>query len=313
MIDISIIIPFLNEEDNVPHLVGSLSEYSRSCSSSLEFVFVDDGSTDDSVNRFRSELAGADFHYQIISLSKNYGSHAALRAGISQCKGQFTGFLYADLQDPVELIEQLHDGLKDGKNNIVWGTRKTDKRGFLESLFSRSYAYLMKKFVSPEFPEEGFDIVMFDQKVRKQINLNPENNSSIFLQILTLGFNQDRVSYDKKERKGGQSKWTFSKRLKLFIDSFVAFSYFPIRLVTISGIVFFVIGGIWTLYIIGRQLLVNDLAEGWPALLSVLLVGFGVTNIGLGIVAEYLWRTLDASRGRPVYIIDHIYTKETSA
>lgn len=306
MIDISIIIPFLNEEDNVPHLVRSLSDYGHSCSHSLEFVFVDDGSTDESVSRIQSELKGSSLAFQIISLSKNYGSHAALRAGISEARGKYTGFLYADLQDPVELVDKLYERLVNGGNNIVWGTRNTTQSGLIESSFSRLYASLMKRFVSPEFPKEGFDIVMFDEKVRKQINSNPENNSSIFLQILTLGFKQDKISYDKKERVEGKSKWTFSKRVKLFIDSFVAFSYFPIRLVTIVGITLFVLGGLWTVYIVTRQLMFQDLAQGWPALVSILLVGFGVTNIGLGIVAEYLWRTLDASRNRPVFVIDKI-------
>ena len=86
----------------------------------------------------------------------------------------------------------------------------------------------------------------------------------------------------------------------------MAFSYFPIRLVTIVGISLFILGGLWTIYIVGRELIYDDLAQGWPALVSILLVGFGITNIGLGIVAEYLWRTLDASRNRPVFVIDKI-------
>lgn len=306
MIEISIIIPFLNEEENVPHLVRSLSEYARHCDNSMEFVFVDDGSSDDSVSQFRSELKESGLSFQIISLSKNYGSHAALRAGISEARGRYTGFLYADLQDPVELIDQLHAKLVKEQHNIVWGTRNSTQSGLFEGMFSRFYAYLMKRFVSPDFPKEGFDIVMFDEKVRTQINNNPENNSSIFLQILTLGFKQGKISYDKKERAGGKSKWTFGKRVKLFIDSFVAFSYFPIRLVTIVGISLFILGGLWTIYIVGRELIYADLAQGWPALVSILLVGFGITNIGLGVVAEYLWRTLDASRNRPVFVIDNI-------
>ncbi len=97
-----------------------------------------------------------------------------------------------------------------------------------------------------------------------------------------------------------------SKKIKLFIDSFVAFSYAPIRLVTIIGISMFIVGSLWTVYIIARTLIFHDLASGWPALVSILMIGFGITNISLGIIAEYLWRTLDASRKRPVFIIDKI-------
>jgi dolichol-phosphate mannosyltransferase len=148
---------------------------------------------------------------------------------------------------------------------------------------------------------------MFNSKVRKELNNNIEANSSIFLQILNLGFKHGFVYYDKVERKAGKSKWTFSKKFKLFIDSFVAFSYAPIRFVTIIGIALFFVGLFWTIYIIARELLVGDLAPGWPALVSILMICFGISNISLGIIAEYLWRTLDASRKRPVFIIDEIF------
>jgi dolichol-phosphate mannosyltransferase len=121
-----------------------------------------------------------------------------------------------------------------------------------------------------------------------------------------MGFKQTSISYKKRERKTGVSKWTISKKIKLFIDSFVAFSYAPIRMVTIVGISMFIIGFLWTIYIVVRTLLYHNLASGWPALVSILMIGFGITNISLGIIAEYLWRTLDASRKRPVFIIDKI-------
>ena len=123
---------------------------------------------------------------------------------------------------------------------------------------------------------------------------------------MPFDFSQTNVLYNKKERKIGKSKWTISKKIKMLIDSFVAFSYAPIRLVSIVGFLFFIFGIIWTVYIVSRKLIYNDIASGWPMLTSILLIGFGITNIGLGIIAEYLWRTLDASRKRPVFIIDEV-------
>ena len=127
------------------------------------------------------------------------------------------------------------------------------------------YAYLMKKFAFSNFPEKGFDIVMFNKKVAAQVKTNVEANSSIFLQILGMGFRQTSISYKKRERKTGVSKWTMSKKIKLFIDSFVAFSYAPIRMVTLIGISMFILGSLWTAYIIIRKLVFHDLASGWPA------------------------------------------------
>jgi dolichol-phosphate mannosyltransferase len=304
-INVSIIIPFLNEADNVSMLTSELDHFFEQYSYlSAEVIFVDDGSTDASIDLL-SKFSPRHFFAKVIKLSKNYGSHAALRAGIQHARGKYITFMYADLQDPLELVIRLHNECKAG-NEIAWATRESTQAGFLEKSFSKNYAFLMKKFAISSYPENGFDIVMFGNKVQQILNHHPESNSSIFLQILTLGFKQSFISYAKRERKAGKSKWTLSKKVKLFIDSFVAFSFAPIRMVTIIGVTMFILGIFWTAYIIGRKIFWNDLEPGWPALVSILMIGFGITNISLGIIAEYLWRTLDASRKRPVYIIDDV-------
>ncbi len=309
---VSIIIPFLNEADNVEGLVSALNQYFASKQNyQTELILVNDGSTDDSVQKF-SKATFDNVDAKLISLSKNFGSHAALRAGILNATGDYICFMYADLQDPLELIDRLYENVTK-QNDIVWATREATNNGLLEKSFSSMYAYLMKKYVVKSFPDKGFDIVMFNKKVQQQLNNNIEANSSIFLQILTLGYKQTNIYYQKQERKKGKSKWTLSKKIKLFIDSFVAFSYAPIRFVTVVGILLFVIGLLFSAYLIIRRLVANDLASGWPLLGSLICLGFGITNISLGIIAEYLWRTLDASRKRPVFVIDQIIDLKNNA
>jgi dolichol-phosphate mannosyltransferase len=304
-----VIIPIYNEYEGIPYLVESLNAFfGQYPELRPEVIFVNDGSRDRSVARLQ-EMQHITYRAKLISLSRNFGSHAALRAGISVATGHYVCFNYADLQDPLELILAMMEKAGTG-NDIVWAHRESTKVSFGEKAFSSLYAYLMKKFAFSNFPEKGFDIVLFNKKVAAQINRNVEANSSIFLQILGMGFRQASISYKKRERKTGVSKWTFSKKIKLFIDSFVAFSYAPIRMVTIIGIAMFVVGMLWTIYIVFRKLVFHDLAAGWPALMSILMIGFGITNISLGIIAEYLWRTLDASRKRPVFIIDQIVELE---
>ncbi len=302
--DISIIIPFLNEEENIPFLASEINAFiDKNDFLKFEIILVNDGSSDGSLTMISTTCFPE--NTRIISLSKNFGSHAALRAGILNAKGKYIGFLYADLQDPIENIVAMHALAIEG-NDIVWGTRKSTEAGWLEKAFSKGYARLMKRFVNPQFPDKGFDIVMLSRKVASALNANIESNSSIFLQLLNLGFRQGEIQYEKKKRVGGKSKWTLSKKIKLLVDSFIAFSYAPIRFVTYTGILFFIIGIAWTIYITIRKFMFNDLASGWPMLTSILFLGFGLTNISLGIIAEYLWRTLDTSRKRPVFIIDNI-------
>jgi dolichol-phosphate mannosyltransferase len=302
---VTVIIPIFNEYEGIPFLVDSLNEFFGQHSQlNAEVIFVNDGSRDNSVERLAS-MKHVTYRAKVISFSRNFGSHAALRAGISHASGDYICFNYADLQDPLELILQMKE-LMDQGNDIIWAQRESTKVPWGEKMFSKFYAYLMQKFAFKNFPEKGFDIVMFNKKVAAEVNKNVEANSSIFLQILGMGFRQTSITYKKRERKTGVSKWTLSKKIKLFIDSFVAFSYAPIRFVTIVGILFFFVGFLWAVYIIVRKIVFDDLAAGWPATLSVLMIGFGITNISLGIIAEYLWRTLDASRKRQVFIIDDI-------
>ena len=255
---ISIIIPLYNEAEGIPVLVNSLNNFfADKNEKSIEIIFVNDGSSDNSFQILQQQTF-KNYSTQIISFSKNFGSHAALRAGILKAKMEYITFMYADLQDPLELIFQMHEKAINGFD-IIWANRNNTNNSFFESLFSRFYATLMQKFAFSNFPDKGFDIVFFNSKVKNQINKNIESNSSIFLQILGMGFSQTAISYDKQERKIGKSKWTISKKIKLLIDSFVAFSYAPIRFVSLVGILFFAIGIFWTIYIIARKLIYNDL------------------------------------------------------
>jgi glycosyltransferase involved in cell wall biosynthesis len=302
---ITVAIPFLNEAENVASLVNELNNFFADKKDySAEVIFVDDGSTDDSVEFFKNSKH---IHYKakIISLSKNYGSHAALRAAIANATGDYITFMYADMQDPISLINELWTKCASGYD-VSWATRKNVDNKLSERMFSTMYASLMRRFVHPLYPSNGFDVVMFSKKVQLNLNNHQEANSSVFLQILTMGFKQSFIFYNKKARVAGKSKWTLAKKIKLFIDSFVAFSYVPIRFVSFIGLLFFITGLGWTVFIILKKIFVGDVTPGWAALSSVLFMGFGLTNISLGIIAEYTWRSLDASRKRPVYIIDKI-------
>ncbi len=199
---VSVIIPIYNEYDGIPFLVENLNNFfGEHPHLRPEVIFVNDGSKDGSVERLQ-EMKHKTYKAKIISLSRNFGSHAALRAGISIAGGELVCFNYADLQDPLELILQMEEKTKEG-NEIIWAHRESTKVSLGEKTFSSVYAYLMKKFAFSNFPEKGFDIVMFNKKVATQVKNNVEANSSIFLQILGMGFRQASISYKKRERKTG--------------------------------------------------------------------------------------------------------------
>lgn len=301
---ISIVVPFYNEHENIVSLVGSLQNFEKTNSQlHFEFIFIDDGSADNSVELLKNNIQLSD--YKIIQLSRNFGSHAALRAGILHSTGDFITFLYSDLQDSPNVLISLYDKVKEG-NDIVWAYRENENI----PLFSKLYAWLMREYAISTFSENGQDVVMFTKQVAVELNDNIESYSSIFLQILDLGFKQSSIKYTRVHRQKGKSKWTLSKKVKLLIDSFVSFSYAPLRLVTLMGVIFFTFGMGYSIYIVIDYFFLGKPVEGWSSLIVIMCIGFGFTNISLGIIAEYLYRTLEASRTRKVFVISNIIEKK---
>ncbi|MBP9191364.1 MAG: glycosyltransferase [Ignavibacteria bacterium] len=308
MTKISVIIPFLNEADNLKLSEKLLfAPLSEDCEKSYEIIYVDDGSTDNSEEVLKSidAMRYSNIETRLIKLSKNFGSHAAIFSGLKNSTGDYVTVLSGDFQDNVSVIEEMYEETKKGYD-IVFPLRSTSGQNFITRIFSNLYASLIRKIAIKNYPDSNFDLFFINRKVADKVSETYEINTSIFLDIMNKGYRQSFINYERENRKSGKSKWTFSKRVKLMVDSIVGFSYAPIRLVTLIGVLFLAIGIIWSVIIILRKIFMQDVTEGWTLMSSILFLGFGITNLSIGIIAEYLWRTLDASRKRPVYIIDEI-------
>ena len=300
---ISVVVPFLNEEEGILGFCSVFEQYAASAQFPLELVFVDDGSSDRTCEHIQSYSFKACHSVKLVKLSKNYGSHAAIRAGLQKASFDICTWMGSDLQEPIGMLEQSYQLLSDGCD-AVYIEKKSIAIGKTSRFFSRAYSYLMQKYAVKNYSSGGISTIVFGKKIKDLINENVEGNSSIMLQIMDMGFSYKVLSLDFHERATGVSKWTFSKKIKLFIDSFVAFSFAPIRLVSFIGVLFFLFG-----FAMGIVTLVNrfsnpDVPMGYSTLVSIMSIGFGITNISLGIIAEYLWRTYDAARRRPVFTIE---------
>ena len=201
----------------------------------------------------------------------------------------------------------LQYDLNEAGFDAVYFEKKAVKVSLAEKMFSGIYSRMMRKYAVKEFESGGINSIMMNQKVLKTLNGNIEANSSVVLQILNSGFKHTTITLEYLARSGGKSKWTLSKKIKLFIDSFVAFSYMPIRLVSIVGILMLIIGFAAGIFTIVNKILNPLTPAGYSTFVCVLVMGFGITNISLGIIAEYIWRILDAVRDRPVFVISEIY------
>jgi len=296
---ISVIIPVFNEEENIHALYERLVHIAGPSSYDFEIIFVDDGSKDRSF-AIVEELGNRDRRVKGVQLSRNFGSHAACLAGLTYAAGDACAFISADLQDPPELLLMLAAEWENG-HDIVIGVRQPE--GGRQRIFPRIYWKLVRRFALDSTPETGTDVFLIDRKVVKAVVAMGEKNTSIFGLILWSGFSQAVVEYRKGARACGMSKWTLSKKIKLFVDTFVSFSYFPLRLMSVIGITTACAGFIYALVVIAARLFYARPVEGWASLMVVLLMVSGVQMMMLGILGEYLWRTFDSARMRPVFIV----------
>lgn len=302
---ISVIVPFLNEEEVIEKFCAALDGYQKNFAVELEVVFVDDGSTDNTLKKIKQYSFECIHRVKIIKLSKNYGSHAAIRAGIQNVSYPIATWMGSDLQEPLEILQLGMEQIEQGYD-AVYFEKKAVKVSVTEKIFSRMYSWLMRKYAVKNFESGGINTIMINKKIIEMMNENVESNSSVILQILNAGYKHITLAVEYHARNGGKSKWTFSKKIKLFIDSFVAFSFMPIRLVSVVGILMFLIGFLMGIFTIINKLVEPSVPIGYSTLTSIIALGFGITNISLGIIAEYLWRTYDAARKRPVYIISEL-------
>lgn len=299
---VSIVIPSFNEEQSLPVLTEELNKTIASAPEyDFEVVFVDDASTDrtwEVINGLHKQHP----HINGIRLMKNSGSHIACHAGLEAARGDFFAVIAADLQDPPEIIPEMLKLMKGGVS-IVWGARRRRAESIQVKLFSRIYYLLMKRFVFSNIHEKGADVFLIDRDARDVICRLDEKDSTIFGLLLWSGFPQVYYEYDKMKRSHGESKWTLSKKLKLFVDSFVSFSYMPIRLISAMGLVFslFFIGlVVFTLWDWYQS---QHAPQGYTSLMIIILAIGTVQSLILAVLGEYLWRAFEHIKHRPLYII----------
>ena len=304
MSKISIIIPvyynsdtlMLLYEDMKAKILGRLGDY--------EIVMVDDGSGDDSWSVMNS-IRELDDNVKCVRLSRNFGEHAALLAGLSVCTGDCAVTKQADLQEDSELIIQLYDKWKEG-NKVVLAVRGERDEPAIKKFFANLYYSIVRKTIDDKMPKGGFDCYLLDrQAIEVPLKLD-EKNSSLSLQVLWIGFKSDKVYFHRKDREVGKSRWTFSKKFKLVVDSMMSFSYFPIKFMSGLGVVMALLSFVWILEVLIEYCIIGTPVKGWSTLMCLVLFSSGMILLMLGVLGEYLWRTLDATRNRPVFIVDSI-------
>jgi dolichol-phosphate mannosyltransferase len=299
---ISIVTPIYNEE-------ASLAVYAEAVEQQLfgdesinvEVILVDDGSGDSSWSIIE-QMCVRDSRYQGLRLSRNFGAHAALSAGILNAGGDAVATLAADLQDPVSAISEFIDTWRSGAQ-IVWGRRRSREDAGWRVLTSNLFFRLIRRYAMPrgsKFATGSFFLI--DRRVVECFKQFPERNRITFALVAWTGFRQEVVYYDREGRSAGKSGWSFGRMLKAMYDTFIGFSEVPARLMTIVGMVTSLLSIPFSLYLVAAWWF-TDTVPGWTGLMLGVTVFFGLQFLMMGLVGEYLYRIYSEVTARPLYFI----------
>lgn len=304
-VSLSVVIPAYNEKGNIirtiEEIIGVINGIP--CINEYQIIVIDDHSSDgtyDVINDLR------DNRIRCIRLSKQIGGYAAVRAGLRESKGNVTLCIAADGQENPSCIMEMINKWQNGAD-VIWAIRRNRKNERLDiRVFSQLFYKILNLFISQKDYSVNLlsaDFCLIDKNVVKAINLCEERNTSFFGLIVWLGYNHDFVIYDRRPRFLGKSNWSFKTRFRFAKDWIIAFSGLPLRLMTFIGFITAFIGFLYTIVIIIISFRGYPV-QGWASTMIAILIIGGLQMIMLGIIGEYLWRTLDETRKRPLYFIE---------
>ncbi|MBC8083235.1 MAG: glycosyltransferase family 2 protein [Hymenobacter sp.] len=300
--DLSVVIPIYNEEDNIPALYNRLREVIDPLDLRYEFIFINDGSRDQSLMLVQ-ELALRDERVRYIDFSRNFGHQIAVTAGLDLSVGEAVVIIDADLQDPPELIIPLYQKLHQGYEVVYAKRRSRQGESVAKKLTAKLFYRLLTSITNISIPVDTGDFRIISRKVVEALKLMPEQSKFIRGQISWIGYRQTYVEYDRAERAGGETGYTYGKMIRLALDGITSFSDAPLKAATISGFVVSGVAFMVLLYTLYSRFVTHDYEPGWPSLMTSILFLGGVQLIAVGIIGEYISRLSANVRQRPLYII----------
>jgi dolichol-phosphate mannosyltransferase len=269
----------------------------------LEVICVDDGSGDRSF-AVLSALHQERSHVKLVKLTRNFGSMCAIKAGLQYVTGDCFMLLTADLQDDPEMLLEMTAQWQQGHQFVICEREGRDDPAVSKAFASVFYA-LFRRFAIVGYPEGGFDLFLLDRRYLSHIQRS-EKNTNILVLGYWLGVPPIVLKYQRKKREHGTSRWTFAKKTKLFIDTFISFSFAPIRFISFMGIVTSILSFLYGLFVVVLTLMAENPVPGWTTIVALITFLLGLIMLMLGIIGEYLWRILDEGRNRPEYVIEEI-------
>jgi len=304
----SLVIPVYRNQENLDRLLSELVKLDSRVRGEWEVVFVVDGSPDRCLEILRERLPALPLRTQLLSLSRNFGSFAAIAAGMEKARGEYLAVMAADLQEPPELVLQFFEALAAGRADIVFGVRGSRSDPWLSELASDTFWFIYRRFVIRDMPRGGVDVFGCTREVRDQLLQLHDVDSNMIALLFWLGYRREYFVYERRARLEGKSAWTLGRKVRYCVNSIFHFTDLPIQLLLACGAVSLALAIVASLLVLLAKLRGDIPVPGYtPIVLATLFFG-ALTALGLGIVGQYLWLNLQVSRRRPNYIIRSIET-----
>lgn len=299
---ISIVVPCYNEGKTIPVFYAALIPVLEEIDAEYEILFIDDGSSDDTLFVIKS-MTKQDHAIKYISFSRNFGKEAAMFAGLEAASGDYTVIMDVDLQDPPSLLKQMYADIRTGDWDCV-AARRSTRSGEppIRSFFAKMFYKLINKISSTEIVDGARDFRMMTRRMVQAVLSVREYNRFSKGIFSWVGFKTKWIAYDNIERSTGETKWSFSKLLLYSLDGIVAFSTVPLSIASVLGILFCLIALVLILVVVTKTLIWGDPVAGYPSMICVIFLLSGVQLFSIGIIGQYLSKTYMESKGRPIYI-----------
>ena len=302
---LSVIVPCFNEEEVINETYKRLKSVLADLEYQTEIIFINDGSTDNT-EHLLSEFIKTDNTIKIISFSRNFGHQKAVTAGLNNCKSDMAVIIDADLQDPPEVIPDMIKTMMEANAQVVYCVRKSRKgEGIFKKLSAKVFYRLLNFFSEVRLPVDTGDFRLIDKSIIREFNHMHEKGKYIRGLVSWIGFKQVPFYYEREARFAGETKYPFSKMLKLATTSLLYFSTKPLKLASALGffsVVFSLVLGVWS--VLGKLMGYTHANSGWTSLFVLIIFFGGVQLVTIGIVGAYIGNLFDEIKNRPEYIID---------
>lgn len=302
-IDFSLVVPVYRNAPSIDDLFNRVAELSARLHHKFEVVLVIDGSPDNSRAVIDAQLESQHINAQVIEHSRNFGSFAAIKTGMHAARGSVIGVMAADLQEPIELVEEFFAHLSTGEFDVAVGTRVSREDPGASRAMSSTYWRAYRRFIQPAMPVGGVDVFACTRQVAQDLLKLDESNSSLVGLLYWLGYRRIEIPYHRAAREHGKSAWSFRKKLAYMFDSIFSFTSIPISVMLTVGVIGFFASIVYAMITTAFWLAGGIEVPGFTALMIVILLSTSAILAGLGIVGTYVWRAFENTKRRPYAVV----------